>query len=732
VTRYQSGEPTRFYPVTDTALHLLDERLAAVAEGESGELYIGGAGLANGYLGRPALTAERFIASPHPEAGARLYRTGDVARRHADGRIEILGRSDDQIKVLGFRIEPGEIENQLGSHPEVAEAAVRAFGDPAGTPRLVGYVRPVHPAAPPDPDGLRAHLGRLLPGYMVPSRFVILDTFPRTPNGKLNRSALPAPETPASPATPASPVTLSSPAGPTADAEQRIAGILARALGRKQVGPHEDFFTIGGDSLLAIQAVNQLNEELGTALPMSALFDAPSVAEVAELIAEPAEPAFVPLASAWAPRLSPAQLRLWLHQQLVPSSTAYNEPLAWRLPSPPDLPALRSAVTGLLARHEVLRTRFEYDGSGQPVPVVGPVKPVRLEAEDGTAEAVLAAELSHPFDLATEPPVRIRLVRDSDGAHTLLLVLHHIGIDDHSIELILSQLQAAYEGRSVPAPPLRYADYVARQRQLAANPDVQRELDFWRANLAGLAPAELITDRPRPARRDWRGATVRFSVAPDVVRRLRQVAGQAGASPFMGLLAGVYALLARNSRGTDLTVGVPVSLRDRPELDDLVGVFVNTMVLRVDLAGQLSFADLLERVRDAALAAYQHATVPFEDVVAAAAETMPPGSGVDRNPLFDVLVALDATAAESAGFLLPGPPDAKFDLCCHLAYRADGGLDGRLEYTTRLFDEATMMKFATAFVSLLDAAAEEPGRPLADLALPGRSYERQDTTSAPL
>jgi amino acid adenylation domain-containing protein len=699
LTRHERGAAPRFHPVRDTSLHLLDERLEPVPAGASGELYIGGRGLAAGYRCRAALTAERFIADPFATTeGARLYRTGDLARRHPDGRIEILGRSDDQLKIRGFRVEPGEIENALSGHPGVAEAAVRAVADGAEAPRLVAYVRPADPADPPALRALQRHLARVVPAYMIPAQLVVLAALPTTHNGKRDRSALPAPP----------PMADHQPdGGSNGQTERRVAEILAAALGRTEIGQHEDFFTLGGDSLRAVQAILRLNAELQTQVPINALFEARTVYGLAMLLdgGGADEPELVPLAPGQAPQPSSAQWRLWLHQKLAPDSVAYNEPLAVRFPDPVDLGALSAALTGLLARHDILRTRYEPDPAGRPVPVVLPVSTVRLEAEDGDPAAVLATALAQPFDLANEPPIRFRLV-----GGVLLLVLHHIAADDRSRELIARELRAGYRGRTVADPALRYADYAGWQRALVASPTARRHLDFWRTALAGLRPAELLTDRPRPARRDWRGGSLPFELPADVVGRLREIAFAHDASLPMGLLAGLYGVLDRYTKGTDLTVGVPVGGRNRPELEDMVGMFENTAVIRVDLGGRPSFEQLLRRVREAGLAAFGRAVPPVEDIVAAVLDSVAaPEPG--RNPLFDVMFTPHGVG-EPAGFPMPRAPAARVDLGCDLTERADGGIEGRFDYATQLFDESTITRLASDYARLLAAVVEDPALPL--------------------
>ncbi|MEH1030085.1 amino acid adenylation domain-containing protein [Micromonospora profundi] len=709
VTRHERGTPARFHPVRRTSLRVLDAGLRPVPLAEEGELYIGGAGVATGYLGRPALTATRFVADPD-DAGARLYRTGDIARRHPDGRIEILGRSDDQIKIRGFRIEPGEVEHLLAGHPGVAEAAVRAFGGNDENARLVAYVRPVDPADPPDARHLRQHLARCAPAYLVPAQFVVLDELPRTPNGKLNRSALPRPAEPTGPAATTGRTSPDEPVRGTT--EQRIAAIVAEVLQRPEVDPHEDFFALGGDSLRAVQIVLRLNEELQTEVPINALFEARTVYGIAALLdgdRTAGTPAGAPRDAGDA-RLSAAQWRLWLHQLAAPDSTVDNTPVVVRLPGPVDSTALERAVTGLLERHAILRTRYEPDPSGLPVPVVQPASPQRLAVEDGDPAAILAEELDRPFDLAAAPPVRVRLVsRPADEYAYLLMVVHRIAADDRSRELIADQVRAAYRGRTVPAPLLGYADVARSQREHSAGPAARRHLDFWRATLSGAAAVELPADRPRPEVRDWRGGRVRFDVPAAVVRALDDVAADRDATRGTALLAGLSALLARRTGGTDVTVGVPVAGRDRPGLEHVVGMLEETAVIRVDIAGGIGFRDLLGRVRAATVAAAEHAVLPFEDIVGAVPTT---AQAEGRNPLFDVFFADHGIPAHPAGFPLPHPPASRYDLSCDLTARADGGVDGGLVYATQLFDETTVARLAGDYVALLAEVAANPDAPV--------------------
>jgi len=703
VTRYARGAADRFAPVRATSLHLLDDDLRPVPPCTVGELWIGGAGLAAGYLRRPSLTAGRFVADPFAGApGARLYRSGDLARRGPDGRIEILGRTDDQIKIRGFRIEPGEVEHLLTTHPGVAEAVVGALGDTAGATRLVGWVRPVAAAEVPDTRSLQLHLSRCAPTYIIPAQFVVLEEFPRTPNGKLDRAALPDPAAQARAARQsATPGTA-----PATGTGQRIAAVVAEVLERPGIDPHEDFFTLGGDSLRAVQIVLRLNEELGTEVPINALFETRTVAGLAALLdaeAEP-EPVPVPLPEGSGPRLSAAQWRLWLHQMSVPHSCVDNAPVVVRLPDPLDAAALDAAVAGLHDRHAVLRTRYAVDDSGMPAPEVGTAPPVALAVEDADPRAVLAAELAVPFDLADGPPVRLRLVRPPGGGCTvLLLVVHRIAADDRSRELIADQVLAAYRGHDVPAPALTYGDVAEWQRSRSAGAGARRHLDFWEDALAGLDPPALPLDRPRPPARDWRCATVRFTVPADTGRALSAVAARYGTSRPVALLAGFHVVLARCTGSTDVPVAVPVPGRDRPALEDVVGALEETAVVRVDLGGGPAFGELLVRVRDAVRDAVVHAVLPVEDVVAAVAGTAATEAG--RSPLFDAVLVHRPAPAHPPGLVPPDAPATRHDLTCHLTDRPDGGVDGRLEYAAQLFEEDTITRIARTYVRSLTEAA---------------------------
>ncbi|MFI9841242.1 amino acid adenylation domain-containing protein [Nonomuraea sp. NPDC051941] len=695
VAALAEGEVREFAPVADTTLYVLDEGLAPVPIGGKGELYIGGSGLALGYLSRSKLTAERFVPDPYGgRPGERLYRTGDVARRHPGGRIEILGRSDDQIKIRGFRVEPGEIENVLAEHPRVRAAVVHAVG--AG-PRLVGYLRVE--GEEPTAAELRSHCAERLPPYMVPAQFVVMAAFPITPNGKLDRAALPVPAAP--PATPA---------GGLRTGGGTIARIFADVLELPEVGAGDDFFALGGHSLLAARATNRVRAEFDVDLPVSALFESPTAEALSRRVTAARRPVPITAVPRGGPLpLSFAQRALWFLDQLEPGGREYLEHFAVRLTGPLDLARLNDALTLLVERHEILRTRYGSGPGGDPVQVVDPPVRVQVPAERADPREVLAEELARPVDLAAGPPFRLRLVELGAEDHVLLFVLHHIATDDRSQEILAEELRAAYDGHPLPPLPVQYADFAAWQRARLSGEGLERGLRFWRARLAGATPTELPPDHPRPAGagRDRAGGSVRFEVPGALAGKLAEVGGGQDATPFMTHLAAFFGLLFRVTGQSDLSVGVPLSNRGRPETERLAGLFVNPVVMRADLSGAPPFTRLLRDVRDSAVSAYDHDDVPFELLV----EELAPARELGRNPLFQIMFTMHGRQ-ESPGFDPPGVPGAKFDLSWHLTERADGGFDGRVDYAAALFEAGTVERFAAWYVRVLRAVAAEPEVPV--------------------
>ncbi|XVQ08590.1 amino acid adenylation domain-containing protein [Spirillospora sp. CA-255316] len=738
-------------PLANTRAYVLDAALCPVAAGVPGELYLAGGGLARGYLRRPGPSAERFVACPFGAPGERMYRTGDLVRWDEAGRLEYLGRVDDQVKVRGFRIEPGEIEAALDAHPAVARSAVVARRDAAGDTVLVGYAVPAgHAAGAATGAELRAHVAARLPEYMVPAAVVVLDALPLNPNGKLDRAALPAPDFAASAASAGS-------RGPRDAREEALCAIFAEVLGVERVGVDDGFFALGGDSLKATRAVSRARTALGADLPVRALFENPTVAALAALLAGsadggpanegPARPALMPAerpdtaADAPATRSAPvsyAQRRLWFLNDLEGPSATYNIPIPLRLTGPLDLDAVRAAMRDVLARHEPLRTVFTESG-GEPyqrilAPGEAAAEPETVAVTAADLPGAVLAEATRGFDLTAEIPIRATVFRLGPEEHVLLLVLHHIAGDGWSMGPLATDVITAYaaraEGRAPEwAPlPVRYADYAVWQRALLGAEDdpgsvIARQLGYWRRALAGLPEElELPADRPRPARASYRGAQEPFTIPADLHAALTGLAREHRASLFMVVQAALAALFTRLGAGTDIPIGSPVAGRTEEKLDDLVGVFVNTLVLRTDTSGDPAFAELLARVRETDLAAFAHQDVPFERLV----EVLNPRRSMARHPLFQTMISVQNNPARRVE--LPGltveaepvdPGVSRFDLALLVEELTGpggepGGLDCRLEYALDLFDPGTASALAARLVRLLAHAAAHPDRPISE------------------
>ncbi|MEV5937092.1 amino acid adenylation domain-containing protein, partial [Streptomyces sp. NPDC052079] len=713
-------------PIANTRVYVLDAALRPVPAGVAGELYIAGAGLARGYLDRPALTAERFVADPHGTPGTRMYRTGDLVRWSADGELEYLGRVDHQVKVRGHRIEPGEIEAVLLGHESVTRAAVLVREDTPGDRRLVTYV-----TGTADPAALREYAARRLPEYMVPSAFVPLDALPLTPNGKLDRRALPAPDSTAQP-------TGRAPRSPR---EEILCGLFAEVLGVERVGIDDGFFDLGGHSLLATRLVSRIRSTLDVELSVRQLFERPTVARLGAVLDTASGPGRRPLTRAERPAripLSYAQQRLWFLNRLEGPSPTYNMPTALRLDGPLDRTALTAALHDLVARHESLRTVFAEDAQGAHQ-VVLPPEAARPELhtahtdEDGLTEA-LTSTARYTFDLAVELPLRARLFELGPEQHVLLVLVHHIAGDGWSAGPLARDLTAAYAARCAGAAPawaelpVQYADFTLWQREVLGSEDdpdsvIARQVTFWREALAGL-PEELAlpTDRPRGDIASQRGGRVAFSVPQEIHERLVALARESGASVFMVVQSALATLLSRLGAGTDIPIGTPIAGRTDDAVEDLVGFFVNTLVLRADLSGDPSFRELVGRVKEFDLAAYAHQDVPFERLV----EVLNPERSMSRHPLFQTMLTwnnLDQQAAAEAARSLSGltvrqqplpTGAAKFDLLFrmveqHAPDARPDGIAGVLEFSTDLFDEVTAEALAGRLVRVLEAVAGDPG-----------------------
>ncbi len=720
-------------PIANARLYVLDAGLAPVPEGVAGEAYMAGVGVARGYLGRPELTAERFVPDPYSdEPGARMYRSGDRVRRRADGSPEFLGRVDFQVKVRGFRIEPGEVEAALLRHPGVRDAVVVARADGAGEARLVGYAVPAEPGAAPSAGALRAHLSASLPEYMVPAALVVLPELPLTPNGKVDRRALPAPE-------PASGEEYAAPRTPT---EEVLAGIWAQVLGVERVGRDAGFFALGGHSLLATRVVSRLREALRVEVPLRALFEAPTVAGLAgridALLREGAgtdAPPLVPVPRDRPLPLSFAQQRLWFLDRLEPGSTAYNVPRALRLRGALDAGVLGRVLAEIVRRHEALRTVFG-EVAGEPVQSVhaagaAPLAVVDLAGlpeggREAEARRWVEEEARRPFDLERGPLLRTALLRLGAEEHVLVLSMHHIVSDGWSVGVLFGELATLYEafgrGEASPLPELevQYADFAAWQRGWLTGEVLERQLAWWRERLEG-APAvlEIPTDHPRRAVPGDRGAGVFRTLAPEHAERLRALARSEGATLYMVLLAVLDVLLARWSGQEDVVVGTPIANRNRRETEGLIGFFVNTLALRTDVSGDPTFRELLGRVRETTLGAYQHQDVPFEKLV----EELDVERSLSHTPLFQVIFLVEEDSGGSQPFRgIEAEPYfadhevVKFDL----GISAVGGADGLglgIAYRAELWDESTMERLLDAFALLLESVAADPGRRVLELPL---------------
>ncbi|MEC3919457.1 non-ribosomal peptide synthase/polyketide synthase [Nocardia sp. CDC160] len=723
-------------PAWNSRVYVLDARLQPVPIGVPGELYLSGAQLARGYHGRPALTADRFVADPI--AGGRMYRTGDIVRWRADGALEYVERADFQVKIGGFRIELGEVETALRRQPGVqaAVAVARATAD-AGD-RLVAYV-----AVPGTTEerraevsaALRAALAAELPKYMVPAAVMVLEALPLNANGKVDRARLPEPVFP-----------VAAYREPVTPLERAVAAVFAEIVGvdPATVGLDADFFALGGNSLMATRLAARLGADLGVRVPVSALFEAPTAVGLAEWIAaaDPtdARPALTRRTEPGPAPLSLAQQRMWVLNRLHPESGAYNVPAAVRLTGELDLAALTAALRDLLERHEILRTRYP-EVDGEPVQVVlelgeldGELTPIPVPESELGARLLAAATVG--FDVTAAPPVRAHLFALSPTEHVLLVVLHHISTDGYSALPMTRDLMLAYTARLAGTAPawtpleIQYGDYAAWQRSvLGSDTDpeslLSRQLSFW-VNELSSAPEQLAlpTDRPRPARREMLGDTVEFAVETELVEGLSSLATAQGATLFAVVHAAFAVLLSKLSGQRDISIGVPVAGRGERALDELIGMFVNTVVLRAEVDGKLAFTDLLRQVRDRDLAAFDHGDVPFERVAEAVLAATGRARSAAINPLFQVALAFQnmaAGAVELPGLTVeavePGLVEAKFDLQLTAIEQRDAtghltGLAMRFDYATDIFGPESVRLLAQRLLLVLHAVVADPQAPV--------------------
>ncbi|MGW0538654.1 amino acid adenylation domain-containing protein, partial [Streptomyces sp. NPDC003032] len=714
-------------PLGNMRAYVLNTGLQPVPAGVAGELYIGG-NVGRGYLGRPGLTAERFVADPYGEPGSRMYRTGDLARWNAQGELEYVGRADTQVKVRGFRVEPGEVEAAVVKHPGVAQAAVIARAGAATDTgkRLIAYVVPAEPGGV-TAEELREAVAAGLPDFMVPAAFMLLDRLPLMPNGKLDRAALPEPE-----------FTAGAYRAPRTAAEQTLAELFAEVLGLDQVGIDDNFFTLGGHSLLATRLISRVRTVLGAELPIKTVFAAPSVAELTTHLSAGVEvrPALKRLTSR--PErlpLSFAQRRLWFIDKFEGPSATYNIPLNLRLTGELDTTALAAALGDVVARHESLRTVFAEDAEGIPFQRIVPAAEVLLQVPviDVTADQLdvaIAETAEYTFALDREIPVRARILRTGAQEHILSLVIHHIAGDGESMAPLIREVSAAYgarrEGRTPHfcELPVQYTDYAIWQRELLGeNSDPQsvlaRQCAYWRDELAGIPePLQLPADRPRPPKASHRGDMTEFTVEPELFAAVEELARERDVTVSMVMQSVLAVLLHQVGAGDDIPIGSPIAGRTDDALDDLIGFFVNTWVLRAELAGNPTFDELIAQVKEKALGAYGNQDAPFERLV----ELLNPDRSTAYHPLFQVMFAWQNFA--QADFDLPGlrvdfvpvvTGTAKFDLFFNLTeVTTPNGREaqGLIEYATDLFDRSTAELLATRFLRVLRGLVTNPAAPV--------------------
>ena len=708
--------------VPGTGICVLDMFLQPAAPGAVGDVYVRGAQLARGYRGNPGATALAFVADPNGQ-GTRLYRTGDLGRVDDTGRLELLGRSDSQVTIRGHRVELAEVETVLSALPEVVSGAVAVRTDAHGDNLLVGYVVPEHGGV--TGQTLRQAMARHLPRHLIPTAWTLVAELPVLPNGKRDRTNLPEPV-----------VTheVSGRNEPRTAAEAQLCALFAEVLGVALIGPEENFFDLGGHSLSATRLITRVRAVLGASPTVADIFEHQTPAELAELIEADAGTAIEPLVAQDRPAqlpLSYAQQRLRFLHRIPETRSAYTLRFALRLDGLPDRAALRRALSAVVDRHEALRTIFPEDPeTGQSTQVILPIGTGVAWNESSCSAATLTTVLQslgeRTFDLTTELPIRGELIDIGHGRSVLVVLVHHIAADEWSASALMNDLARAYQGESLPALPVQYADYALWQRRVLGEPEqptdlTRRQLDYWRGQLAGI-PLELPLpyDRQRPTEASYRGATVEFGVSAAELASLRQVARTTGSSMFMVVHAATVIALSASGAGTDIVVGTPVAGRTDTALDELVGFFVNTLVLRTDLGGDPTVGDVLAAVRTTDLDAYVHQDVPFERIV----EALDPERSLARQPLFQTLVQYrnaivtpNVRGAVSEP-VFAGSRTAKFDLTCEFRESAeDFGLTATLEYATDLYDSATVASIAGRIRGVLTALSTDLTTRLSQLQL---------------
>ena len=725
------GGVTLGFPIANTQLYVLDERLAPAPLGVRGELYIGGEGVARGYWRRPELTAERFVPDPFSEVpGARMYRTGDLVRRLADGRIEYLNRLDHQVKVRGYRIELGEIESALQKHPQVREAVVVVGDDRGGDARLVAYVVAREPSPPPGKTELQEHLKKTLPEYMVPPVFVALERLPLTPNGKIDRGRLPAVEAAPAPREHAPPRTAT---------ERTLVDAWRAVLHADPVGRDDDFFELGGHSLKATQLVSRVRAAFDVDLPLRVLFEAPTPALLAQEIDRRTEHRLVPLPpvtrapSGEPPSLTYSQERIWFIHQMDPGSSAYNVTGALIVDGAVDAPCMERALREVARRHDVLLSTYAVE-SGRPTPKVRAASAWSLPVVDlshhegAEAEAKrLGMELARaPFDLARDLPYRAALYRVGPSRWVLAVSIHHIAADGWSLSIILRETFAVYgalrrgEPSPLPEPELQYRDYAHWQRKVLAPEMLAPQERFWREALAG-APdfVSFPTDKPRPPEQSTEGGFEPFELGEPLLAEVRRFARERNVTPFMVLLSAFDVLLLRHTQQADLPVGIPIANRRWLASEGFVGTLVNMLVLRADLSGDPTFDELVARVRETALSAYANQDLPFEQLV----RVLQPKRSSGYTPLFQVMFDmqdLDVPALGAEGLAVQPITShrggCQFDLTFTNVHVAGAPIAG-VEYATALYDAATIRSLIAQFLTIVREGIAAPSRRISAIPL---------------
>ncbi|MDP8242503.1 MAG: amino acid adenylation domain-containing protein [Candidatus Hinthialibacter antarcticus] len=724
-------------PIATTTTYVMDERLRLAPIGVAGELCVGGLGVGRGYLNRDELTREKFIENPYRN-GERLYRSGDLVKQRPDGELVYLGRIDDQVQIRGFRVEMGEARARLLEHPAVREAEVVAIQDDSGATALAAYFTATQAI---DLSELRAHIVETLPDYMAPSYYVLLPRMPLTPNGKLDRKALPDPlehrigsEAPY--------------AAPRTPRERVLVSIWAETLELERAGIHDNFFELGGHSILATQLASRIRERFDFELPLRRIFEAPTPAQLAAYLPEPvagAAPEIQPAQRSGSAPLSYSQQRLWLLNQLEGQSATYNVIAALELRGRLDVDALQKSLDAVVARHEALRTviRVKDRAPIQIVmePIQAPIRRMNLRnLNDASRQAAIDQavneESKRTFDLENDVLLRTLLIDAGDQRAVFVITLHHIITDGWSQSILVHDLAKAYQAYRLErgpdwAPlPLQYADYAIWQRQWIQSDAAQSQFDFWKETMRG-APAllELPTDRPRPPVQRFTGRLKTFQFDGDLLQRLKQFSNEQGATLFMTLHAAFVALLSRYSGQTDIVLGTGVANRNRRELEPLVGFFVNTLLLRVDASERPTFIELLQRTQAADLAAYEHQDAPFERLV----DVLQPERELGYTPLFQVMFTLQNTPDAKLTLpdldITPRRVDAgasKFDLTV-LLNESGNGLEGVVEYSDDLFDDSSIERLFGHYEIFLRAALKKPNASVAELPLIGEAEMQQHT-----